>query len=192
MDRKDTRDTAGALLDAAQSLVQSRGFNAFSYKDLAREVGIRTASIHYHFPSKGDLGEALMGRYLAGLEARLQELDDVQENQLGRLKGFIEMYRETENQGAICLCGSMASDLETLPAEVHQVVRSYLEKSQGWVEQKIMAGIAGGEFSASSTPQDLAATLVASLQGALLMGRAGDGASVLDRVQRSFLSSLKS
>lgn len=187
----DRKDTAGALLDAAQSLVQSRGFNAFSYKDLAGKVGIRTASIHYHFPSKGDLGKALMGRYLAGLESRLQELDEAQGDQLGRLVGFIEMYRETESQGAICLCGSMASDLATLPEEVHQVVRSYLERSQGWVEQRIAAGIAGGEFAASADPKDLAAAFVASLQGALLMGRARDGSSVLDRVQRSFLTSLQ-
>ena len=57
-------DTRTQLLDVAQRLVQARSYNAFSFKDLAAEIGIRTASIHYHFRTKGDLGVALMQRYI--------------------------------------------------------------------------------------------------------------------------------
>jgi len=49
-------DTAERILDIAQDLIQRRGFNAFSYHDIAAPMGIRKASIHYHFPSKADLG----------------------------------------------------------------------------------------------------------------------------------------
>ena len=59
----NNKNTAELILDAAQVLVQEVGFNGFSYAHIAEKVGIRTASIHYHFPNKEDLGEALITRY---------------------------------------------------------------------------------------------------------------------------------
>ncbi len=56
-------DTATQILDVAERLVQNRGFNGFSYADVASELGISKPSLHYHFASKADLGEALMRRY---------------------------------------------------------------------------------------------------------------------------------
>ena len=56
-------DTANQILDVAEHLVQVRGFNAFSYADVAGELGLTNAALHYHFPSKSELGEALIDRY---------------------------------------------------------------------------------------------------------------------------------
>ena len=84
-------DTATKLLDAAQHFVQTRGFNAFSYKDLAAAVGIRTASIHYHFPTKGDLGAALMQRYTDELAGVLTKIDGSSRTAKAKLKNFIKL-----------------------------------------------------------------------------------------------------
>ena len=185
-------DTATQLLDAAQSLVQERGYNAFSYKDLATSVGIRTASIHYHFPAKADLALALMERYGAGLDEALAELDAPQRSQRARIKGFIALYRATEESGAICLCGSLAADHETLPPEVQQAVQAYLERSRTWLVGTLNAGVRAGEFTLSAKARDLAAGLLAALQGALILSRASGGAVSLDEIQRSFLANLQS
>ena len=56
-------NTRTSLLDSAEQAVRQRGYNGFSYADLAREIGIRKASIHHHFPTKADLGLALIERY---------------------------------------------------------------------------------------------------------------------------------
>jgi len=56
-------DTAKQILDVAQEMVQTRGYNAFSYADISAQVGIRKASIHYHFPNKSDLGKEVVARY---------------------------------------------------------------------------------------------------------------------------------
>ena len=40
------------ILDLAQSLIQTRGYNAMSYRHLADEIGIKTSSIHYTSPQK--------------------------------------------------------------------------------------------------------------------------------------------
>ena len=111
-----TKDTKGELLDAAQAMIQERGFNAFSYKDLAEVVGIRTASIHYHFAAKTDLALALMKRYSGELESALAVIDRPGRGARARLERFIDLYRQTAKRGAICLCGSLGADLETLPA----------------------------------------------------------------------------
>ena len=183
--------TANQLLDAAQELIQKRGHNSFSYKDLAAVVNIRTASIHYHFPSKADLAEALVHRYIAELERALTEIDGRCRSNRAKLKRFIALYRDTEDRGCICLCGSLASDLETLPESVQDAVALYLTRSRGWVTDTITTGIAADEFSLAGKPAEAAAALLASLQGSLILARAQGGASVVDQVQRMFLHSLQ-
>jgi len=185
-----TSDTKTQLLDAAQELVTRRGFNAFSYKDLAEVVGIRTASIHYHFESKAKLGQALMQRYTSELEGALAGFDQRLRSEKARLEAFIGMYTDTEKRGAMCLCGSFASDLGTLPGEIADEVQAYLDRCEAWVKACLVAGIATGEFRATSKPADLAASLVAGLQGGLILARAQSGSPLLARVRRSFLQNL--
>lgn len=190
-------DTTARLLDAAQRMIQHRGYNAFSYHDLADEVGIRTASIHYHFKTKADMGEALIKRYVDTLETNLANLDRCKRTDRARLKGFIDSYRETSGSDAICLCGSMAADFETMTPAIHQGVRAYLERSELWVKEKIDSGQREGEFDAEGQSCDLAGALLAGLQGALLVTRArrNSGSTsankVLDRVEKTFFESLK-
>ncbi len=185
-----TSDTATHLLDAAQLLIQKRGYNAFSYKHLATTVGIRTASIHYHFQTKADLGKALMDRYLAELEQALDDIARKSRTNKAKLEDFINLYRETENDGVICLCGSLATDYETLPEDLQRAVSSYFERAEKWVAEMIDQGVAEGEFVLSGNSADAAATLVASLQGGLILSRARGGSPVLDNVQRTFLAAL--
>lgn len=183
--------TVTALLDAAQRMVQERGFNAFSYKNLAEEVGIRTASIHYHFPTKAHLGEALMSRYNDGLDAVLDELEHESTTALARLRGFIAIYRSTACRGAICLCGSMASDLGTLPDELHGNIQRYLDRSTRWVRTQIEAGLKADELAPISSPDELAVSLIAGLQGGLVLARAQDDTGPLDHVEKTFMMALR-
>ena len=54
------RDTASSVLDVAERLVQVRGYNGFSYADVAAELQLSKAALHYHFAGKAELGEALL------------------------------------------------------------------------------------------------------------------------------------
>ncbi len=186
-----TNETATQLLDAAQSLIQERGYNAFSYKDLAATVGIRTASIHYHFPSKSDLGVALMERYVQDLTGALAAIDQKTRSSKSKLKSFIKLYTETERRGAICLCGSLASDRETLPPSLQKAIAQYLQQSERWIAEKIQEGVKHGELGFRGKPADAAATLLSSLQGGLILSRARGGGSLLTTVQRVFFETLE-
>ena len=83
------RDTRRELLDLAETLVRTRGYNGFSYRDLAEQIGIKTASIHYHFPTKGDLGEALIENEREVFARNLAQLDAAEKDPRRRLERFI-------------------------------------------------------------------------------------------------------
>lgn len=185
-----TPDTRTRLLDTAQGLVQRRGWNAFSFKDLAEAVGIRTASIHYHFPAKADLGLALVERYTADLDDALAEIERDTDVPAERLSRFIDLYRATEDEGLICLCGSLASDHATLPEELQQAVAGYLERSETWAAEQIRRGVEAGTLNPDESPDELAATLVGSLQGGLLIARTRPAASRIEAARRAFQRAL--
>jgi len=67
--------TSGRILDIAERLVQTRGFNAFSYADIAAALNITKASLHYHFATKAKLGERLVERYQESFIAALARID---------------------------------------------------------------------------------------------------------------------
>ncbi|MEM1418231.1 MAG: TetR/AcrR family transcriptional regulator, partial [Myxococcota bacterium] len=167
-------DTRTQLLDVAHRLVETRGFNAFSFKDLAASVGIKTASVHYHFPSKADLGEALVERYIEGLEERLAELDEGASTQ-ARLEGFIAVYEGTRQRDALCLCGSLASDLDAVPANLAGPVGRYMTRSEGWLKATLTRGRSRGELPEGADPARLATLFLTSLQGALVIARTREG-----------------
>src|SRR5437588_12303592 len=89
---KTERSTAERILDIAERLVQTRGFSNFSYADIAAELGITKASLHYHFPGKAELGEALITRYAERFAEALGRIDDEQPDARHKLEAYAELY----------------------------------------------------------------------------------------------------
>src|SRR5438309_620198 len=107
------RHTAGRILDVAERLVQSRGFNGFSYADVAAELGVTKASLHYHFPGKAELGEALINRYAGRFGEALQTIDLDGGDVHARLEAYAALYASVLREQRMCLCGMLAADYET-------------------------------------------------------------------------------
>ncbi len=129
-----------------------------------------------------------MQRYTAELDAALAEIDATHGGAVARLEAFIALYRKTETRGAICLCGSLASDRETLPAELQTERARYLERSESWAASALALGVERGEFE--TRPESAAALLLASLQGGLIVSRGLASASRVDTLRTQFLSML--
>src|SRR5437588_2103975 len=102
--------TAGRILDVAERLVQSRGFNGFSYADVAAEVGVTKASLHYHFPGKAELGEALITRYASHFAEALRQIDADCPAVPSKLAAYAALYAGVLKEQRMCLCGMMAAD----------------------------------------------------------------------------------
>lgn len=167
-------DTAEHILDIVQYLIQSRGYNAFSYQDIADKIGIKKASIHYHFPTKGDLGEAVVKRYRQQLLLLLQELD--KNTCLGFTEKF-DLYLQpfltvANHEHLICLCGALGGEYLTLPDKVQIQVKAFFEEHENWLSQFLSQGKKAQAFKFQYAPDKLAKMIFSCLEGALLVVRA--------------------
>lgn len=164
--------TYDRLLNAAQELVQINGYNAFSYAHLAQTVGIKTASIHYHFPSKEFLGIAMVRRYRERFSEVLLAIESDNSGAVKRIEKYGEQFLATFNAGGkICLCGMLASDYETLPDNLRHEVREFFAVNQTWLTRIFEQGKAEGELRFSSEASELASTFLSSLEGSMLGAR---------------------
>ena len=138
--------TAMRVLDVAERLVQVRGFNGFSYADVAAELGITKAALHYHFASKAALGEALIDRYCDRLAASLAALAAADLSAAARLRGYAALYRDGLRGERLCLGGMLAAEYQTLPPAMRSAVIRFFTRNEAWLAGVLADGAAAGEI----------------------------------------------
>jgi TetR/AcrR family transcriptional repressor of nem operon len=165
-------DTATRILDVAQELAQTRGYNAFSYADIAEQVGIRTASIHYYFPSKSDLGRALIGRYQRTLEQALAQIDRTTKDPRQKLRRYSALFLEMMlHQERMCLAGILAADILTLSSEMRDEVQAFFRVNERWLAGVLEEGRNAGLLQFAGAPEVEARLVLAGLEGFMLVAR---------------------
>lgn len=164
--------TQTSILDVAQEFSQTRGFNGFSYRDIADRIGIRTASIHHHFRTKGDLGAAMTCRYRENFMEAVQRIDACQPNLKQVLSEFSQLFLDTLEEGRMCLCGTLAVEYETLPPPMQAEVRSFFCESERWLESAFRHAQKRGAVAEQDNPEELAAAFMSMLEGAMMSVRA--------------------
>jgi TetR/AcrR family transcriptional repressor of nem operon len=187
---KRDANTAERILDAAEALVQTRGFNGFSYAHVAAELGITKASLHYHFAGKAELGEALIVRYAARFGDALAEIDGGQADAREKLRAYVELYAEVLRENRMCLCGILAAEYQTLPAPMRDATIGFFEANQAWLTKVLILGRGEGTLRFDGDPGDIAQTVVASLEGAMLLARPYGDASRFDAAAGRLLAGL--
>jgi TetR/AcrR family transcriptional repressor of nem operon len=163
--------TAQRILDVAEQLVQSRGYNGFSYADIARELGITKASLHYHFASKAELGEALIDRYSARFTEALERIDGTCSGARAKLNAYADLYADVLREDRMCLCGMLAAEYQTMPERMHGSVIRFFDHNLTWLAGVLAEGQSDGELSFDGSPADAAQTVLSTLQGAMLVAR---------------------
>lgn len=149
------------LLDAAEARIRDGGFHAVSFRDLADDLGIKSASVHYHFRRKEDLGVAVVERYAARALASLEAAAPTTSGEA--LAALTGVYRAALSEaGRPCLCGVMGAEAPGLPEPVAVAVRAFLAANVDWLAGQFMA--AGIEDAPAR-----AQLAVASLQGAMML-----------------------
>ncbi len=184
--------TRDALLRAAEHLVRSRGYSAFSYADLSEAVGVRKASIHHHFPSKADLGCALVDEYIARFERACADIESTHDSAVKRLELYGDVYAQSLRGGHLCLCGMLATELSVLPDGVPERVRAFFSAQIAWLQQAIAMGQTRGELSRRRSAKQSAEFVLGTLQGAMLLGWVGKDHRGVERAVDELLISLKS
>lgn len=152
------------ILEIAERLTQQRGFNGFSYLDLADEIGIKNSSIHFHYKTKAVLALALVERYQRSLMARLQQLENEETSPRKRLKQVVASFEDYIAEGKFCLCGMMAAELHSVSESVRKQLDVAFEELIRWIAKQFTA-------LELSNPRKRAISFVAAAEGALLMAR---------------------
>lgn len=184
-----TEDTRRRIIETAQRLIQTRGFNGFSFRDVAAEVGIRSASIHYHFPTKGDLGAAVANDYTERFRQRLEALTAESDNALVLLRGYVELFRELiESKKTMCLCGMLGAEMDSLTDQVQRATRQFFLLHRQWLEELFSRGLRNGTISYDGSAQSQSLLLLSTLEGALMLARASSDVSVFDEALNAVLN----
>ena len=165
------RDTASKILDVAERLVQTRGFNGFSYADIAERLHITKAALHHHFPTKAQLGEALIARYATRFMAELASVDTREIGDREKLEAYARLYADVLRAKRMCLCGMLAAEYTTLPEGMRRAVRSFFDENEHWLERVLEEGGRDGSLTFEGPARDIARMIVSSLEGAMLVSR---------------------
>jgi len=166
-------NTQRAILNLAESLIQDKGFNGFSYAHIAAELGVKNAAIHYHFPSREALACAVVKRYRDRFElwinnARVKDLSPQE-----KLDWFFGIYTNMRaDHGKVCLVGALEAEFNSIPDLLQQETRAMNGELLSWLQSVLSEGRAAGVFRFSGDPADKAALVLSSLQGGLQMARA--------------------
>jgi TetR/AcrR family transcriptional repressor of nem operon len=164
-------DTAARILDIGERLVQVRGFNGFSYADVAAELEMTKAALHYHFPGKAELGRALIERYTERFLAALADIDERIAEAPAKLDAYADLYAGVLRGQRMCLCGMLAAEYQTLPDPMRPAVIAFIDANEAWVEKVLSEGQRAGTIAVTGRPADAARLIVSGLEGAMLVAR---------------------
>ncbi len=180
----DTRET---ILTVARATAQAHGYNGLSFRELAKAIGVKSASIHYHFPTKSDLGVALARRYWEDTQGTLKRVEAESKNPGACLRNYPAVFRKAlETNNRMCMCGFMSAEYDDLPEPVKVEVQAFADVHIAWLT-KILSemGIPGS----AKTRRKHASAIFAAIWGAQLMARSRADISVYDEIVESYHAS---
>lgn len=162
---------------AAKRTAQARGYAGLNFRDLADEVGIKAASIYYHFPSKADLGAAVARRYWEDTAAQFESMLAETADPVRWLRRYPEVFRKAlANNNRMCLCSFMSAEVDDLPDAVKQEVRTFADVNVAWLSKLLVAA----RLVNSRKSEQRARAIFAAVAGAQLMARSRCDISLYD------------
>jgi TetR/AcrR family transcriptional repressor of nem operon len=163
-------DTRQRILDSAQRLTQTRSFEGFSFQDIADEIGIRKASLYHHFESKDDVAVAMLQRAADWVTAQFKKAEGREPRE--RLEAYFDLFREIHGKAErMCPGGSFAAVFDAVSSPVQASLHRFAKMHIDWLEEVVREGVEQSQFTiGDQRPRDVAAQILASVQGALLVG----------------------
>jgi TetR/AcrR family transcriptional regulator, transcriptional repressor for nem operon len=183
-------NTAERILDSAERLVQTRGYNHFSYSDIAGELGVTKASLHYHFAGKAELGFALITRYSERFSAALERIDAEYADERQKLEAYASLYADVLRGDRMCMCGILAAEYPTLPEPMRAAVTGFFDENQRWLSTILDRGKADHTLAFDGSSDDVAQSIVSTLEGAMLVARTYGDMSRFNATAKQLLGSL--
>ena len=171
------------ILAAAKLVAQAHGYAGLNFRELAQQVGIKAASIYYHFPSKADLAAAVAKRYWEDSEAYLESLLQNSTKPIDALRRYPETFRwALENDNRICLCTFMSAQFDDLPEEVRIEVQIFADVNIAWLKKVLIAA----KIASPKEAEKRAPAIYSGIVGAQLIARSRSDITLYDSLIESY------
>lgn len=181
--------TREKIVELADDLIRDRGINAFSFSDISEEMGIKNASVHYHFPTKSSLCLEVIERQRLALEALISSSEKLPASD--RLEAYLSIYDRSRESERVCLVGSLAPDLHTVNDEIKQALSVVATRILEWVTGILEDGRASGVFTFRGQARSRALLVVTNMLASLQLTRL-TGADDFNIIKQSIINDLTS
>lgn len=172
-----------AILAAARSAAQLHGYSGINFRSIAEEVGIKNASIYYHFPSKADLGAAVAERYWQDTLAVLADIRAVHADPHQCLQLYPSIFRKSLQDGnRLCLSSFMAAEYKDLPEQVSREVQAFVDVNVKWLAEVL----AEAGWDAGPSCERRARAIYTAVAGAQLIARTSADLNLFDELMQSY------
>lgn len=161
--------TKSEILTLADNLIRDKGYNGFSFQDISKLIGIKTSSIHYHFPFKSDLGISVIKEQMKHFDKLKNELAD--KNPKEKLEGFFQIYSQIKSDNKVCLVGSLATDFNTIEDNVKAELKKLAQQVLNWVTEILEEGRGKNIFNFQSTPRTKALMIISNMLAIVQLSR---------------------
>lgn len=162
------------------------GYNGFSTREIADAVGMKAASVHYHFPAKSDIGVAVTERYTDRFLGALGDPESFPKNSTAVLKRYIDAFRQAlAKDKKLCLCVVLGAESGGLPPEISHKTRVFFERNLEWLKTALQSSFGATPAQARRR----AALVLASVEGGLVLWQSLQDDSVFEDIATSILSS---
>lgn len=181
-------NTKQSIINLADNLIRCRGYNAFSFNDIAKNIGIKTSSVHYYFPTKSHLGVAVIKEHVERLLALKKSFENKPPQK--KLEAFFSIYSTTKSQSGICLVGSLATDLNTVEEPVKTELKVFAGMVLGWVTEILEEGKKQGIFFYAVPSRTKAIMIITNMLAIVQLTRLTDDKD-FDLLKKAIIKELK-
>ena len=165
-----------AIINVAEEMIRQGGYNNFSFRNIAKAIGIKSSSVHYHFPTKEDLCVAVVRTYTDNFLQALGDPSELVAKGKSPVNRMVKSFRSAlvENQ-SMCLCGMLGAETDALPERVIAENKKFFARNIEWLENAL--ALSGLD---KKQAHEKAIQSIALLEGAMIMSNAMADARVFD------------
>jgi TetR/AcrR family transcriptional regulator, transcriptional repressor for nem operon len=182
--------TREKIIELGEDLIRTRGYNAFSYQDISTAMGIKNAAVHYYFPSKENLGTAIIKTNIQRFEEMIDNMNNLKFEDWHQLETFLKIYVKSHREKKLCIVGSLGSDYNTFNDSMKTELKKMTDLILEWLSNLLRQGREKGIFAFVGEPKDKAFVVFTSMVASLQLLRFSDR-NEFKAIYQSVLDDLK-
>jgi TetR/AcrR family transcriptional regulator, transcriptional repressor for nem operon len=192
-----TSDAREKILSAAQSLIEVRGYSALGVAEICKAADVPKGSFYYFFESKEALALAVIDEHWAKQERTWTRILTGEAEPLQRLRQLFEATEAAQRAGqqscgtvSGCLFGNLTLEMSNHTEAVRQRLKEIFEAQVDLVAPVIVEALGRKEIAVSD-PREAARSVVAQLEGQVLLAKLYNDTQLLGPLWANCLALLR-